>query len=142
MPRNCRVFDISSFIDLYSELKDKNVKIFIDKDEQATILKYLFEKKKDGSYIRKDHLFRILYTIFTVGYDEDLYDWELKEKNVTGMKFKGNSNMRIACKEFYEDGKKIVMICTLKKRSKSGKKNDKKMNHSYAIIGNYQYDFS
>jgi hypothetical protein len=139
MIRKCRIFDISEFIEAYPELKSKNIQIWVDRDEENEILDFIFEQKKDGSYIRKDHFIIILYTIFQSGYDEDLYYWELKEERVTAMKFKGKSNIRIGCKEIYENGKKIVMICLI---SKKVRKNNNTIKQRYKAIGNYEYEFN
>ena len=62
-----------------------------------------------------------------------------KAKNVTAMKFKGKKeNIRIACKEFFKDGKKIVMIVKIIKKSQ---KNTTKIKNIYERIGGYEYDF-
>jgi hypothetical protein len=55
------------------------------------------------------------------------------------MKFKGKPNIRIACKEFFTDRKKIVMICLINKKSQA---NTKKITRIYESIGSYEYEFN
>jgi hypothetical protein len=60
-------------------------------------------------------------------------------KCVTAMKFKKGNNERIYCKEFRGgNGKRIVMICSVNKKSQ---KNEKKLKALIETIGGYEYGF-
>lgn len=55
------------------------------------------------------------------------------------MKRKGKSkNIRIYCKEFFIDNKKVVMIIEYNKKTQ---KIDKKLKNKLETIGGYNYDF-
>ena len=54
------------------------------------------------------------------------------------MKFLGGANERIYCKEFFEKGKKVVMITAIAKKVQ---KNDKVIRNLIDRIGEYEYDF-
>ncbi len=47
-------------------------------------------------------------------------------------------NNRIICREFNENGKKVVVVTVVKKESQ---KNDKKLTNIYQNIGRYDYEF-
>jgi len=141
MKRNCRLFDLSDFIKENPELSNTNVEIWIDDDNCADILDVIFEKDATKKYIRRNKFKTILLIALTNRYDEDLYDREnVSEKayDVTSMKFKGQGNYRIPCKEFKSNGKKIVMICCVTKKTQ---KNNKKMKTIYETVGGYEYEF-
>ena len=84
---------------------------------------------------------RVVYEICKNHYNSDLYGKEevsAKARHVTAIKFKGKENVRIGCKEFFRNGKKVVMIVKIIKKSQ---KNDRKIKKIYETIGGYDYDF-
>lgn len=111
-----------------------DVEVFVDYENKAEIIKTIEARKKKFR--------RILYLILAHRYDSDLYDKEVvseKSKQVTAMKFKKGKNQRIYCKEYRNtDGKRIVMICSVNKKSQ---KNDKKLRNLIETIGGYDYGF-
>jgi len=110
-----------------------STEIFVDavnKKEIEAVLRKNFKKFR-----------RVVYEINKNHYNSDLYgkeDVSAKAKNVTAIKFKGKENIRIGCKEFFRNGKKVVMIVKIIKKSQ---KNDKKIKKIYETIGGYDYDF-
>lgn len=85
---------------------------------------------------------RILYVVLLGQYDEDLYGREEvsgKAKGVTAMKFKGKQNLRIYCKEVVQDGKKVVLVTALLKKTQ---KVNKSLKTLLETIGGYQFDLS
>lgn len=63
-----------------------------------------------------------------------------KAKNVTAMKIKlkGYANIRLVCKEFFENGKKIVVVTAVKKKTQ---KVNKQLKEIYERVGGYEYEF-
>jgi len=107
--------------------------LYVDQQNRREIEEVL---RKNGDKFR-----RIMYQVCSNRYGDDLYGKEAvskKAKDVTAMKFKGKENIRIGCKEFFKDGKKIVMIVKIIKKSQ---KNTKKIKGIYESIGGYDYDF-
>ncbi len=143
MSRKSRKYNVSNFLTDHSELADRNVEIWIDFANGADILSTLTEKDNEGNYIRRDRFYLILLEIFNHRYNEGLYAPEFisgKATNITAMKFKKHRgvNIRIYCKEFHENGKKIVMITVADKKSQ---KIDKKFKNIIESIGEYEYEF-
>lgn len=85
----------------------------------------------------------ILFYVLNGQYDEDHYDFEEVSsvaKGVTAMKLKGKiyGNIRIICKEFYLNGKKIVAVTAVKKKTQ---KVNKQLKELCERIGGYEYEF-
>lgn len=109
--------------------------IWIDTEHKEEIETFLNIKKNKKKFKRQ------LYEMCSNRYSEDLYGKEevsKKAKHVTALKFKGRENVRIGCKEFFKNGKKIVMIVKFIKKSQ---KNTRKIKNIYETIGGYDYDF-
>jgi hypothetical protein len=130
--RKCVIYSIKWFLDEFPEFKDTEVAIYIDEKNFVDIVKVLKDNKKKFR--------RILYTILKNQFNNDLYGKEpsSNSKHVTAMKFKGNSNERIYCKEFFEDGKRVVMITTIPKKVQ---KNNKTIKNLLDTIGGYTYEY-
>ncbi len=112
-----------------------NTEIWIDSENEAEIKEFLEIKRNKKKFRRQ------IYEICKNRYSKDLYDKEEvsdKANHVTALKFKGKENVRIGCKEFFKNGKKIVMIVKFIKKSQ---KNTKKIKNIYETIGGYNYDF-
>jgi len=131
---------LEQYLDNFAELKGCNVELRIDSKNAKNIIDFLTEKDKEGKLIHKRRFQLILDTVLKGRYNNDLYGYELKEKNVTAMKFKGKLNFRIACKEIKCDNKTIVMVTNFHKKSTKGKKNSKKDLQIYNAVGEYEYD--
>ena len=85
---------------------------------------------------------RILYQIYTLQYNDDLYRRERKNGDgtvITAMKFSGSNNTRIYCKEFHRrDGKKVVLLEAVRKKTQ---KNDRQIIDRISAYGEYEYEF-
>lgn len=143
MKRKARKFRFDVFYEEHLDLSDLNIEIWIDEKNAEDILKLLFEKDSNGKYLRQNRFKNALKVMHSFNYEKDLYDKEeisAKAKNVTAIKFKRHKghNWRIYCKEFYKDGKKIVMISAVDKPSQ---KIDKKLSTKIETIGGYEYEF-
>ncbi|HNW83789.1 MAG TPA: hypothetical protein PKG52_12955 [bacterium] len=115
----------------------KEVSLYYDCANEAEI-KEIFEDERF-----KKKLQVILFYILNGKYDDDLYDFEVvseKAKGVTAMKFKGGKydNLRIICKEYYQNDKKIVAVTAVKKKTQ---KVNKQLKELYERIGGYEYEF-
>lgn len=141
MNRSCRIFDVTAFKSEFPQFANSNVEIWIDEDNAESILTFLLAKNKKGILINYKKFKRILYVALSGGYDIDFYDREevsQKATNVTAMKFKQKANIRIACKEYFDNNKKIVMISHFHKKTQS---NDKRTKIIYETVGGYDYEF-
>ncbi len=132
MKRKCRLFDLKSF---FCELPtlEGNIELYVDDLNGDDILSVLESNEKKFR--------RILVQINSGIYNNDIYGREevsKKAKNVTAIKFKGKSNERIYCKEFFQENKKVVMIIAIKKKSQKVNKELKKL---LETIGGYDYEF-
>ncbi|HEX2866931.1 MAG TPA: hypothetical protein VHO03_07800 [Ignavibacteriales bacterium] len=135
MKRECIKLPTEKFQKYYPYLKNSPVEIYIDRENSKEILDYLTGREKKFKMI--------VFQILSLRYDDDLYGKEEvsdKAKNVTAMKFKmgKKENIRIYCKEFNVDGKKVVMIT---KKEKKTQKVNKTLKQLLEIIGGYEYDF-
>lgn len=143
MNRNCKKYDISSFINIYPQFAKANTTFYIDEEEYSKIIDFLSEKKViSGEYKNLKKFYRILYEILNNRYNDDLYSKEemsAKTKNITAMKFKGRKNIRLYCKEYSISGKKVVIVCLYKKKVQE---NDKKIKNLLESISEYKYEFS
>ena len=85
---------------------------------------------------------RILYQVYTLQYNDDLYRREQKSADgtvITAMKFSGANNTRIYCKEFHRrDGKRVVLLQAVRKKTQ---KNDKQIIDRISAYGEYEYEF-
>ncbi|MCK5808775.1 hypothetical protein KAH37_07315 [bacterium] len=125
-------YDIAPLIDAM-KIEECQAEFYVDARNREEIEEILLKHKKKFR--------RILYEICMGRYGKDLYGKEnVSERaaQVTAMKFKGKENVRIACKEFFRGGKKVVMIAKIIKKSQ---KNKKLVKQIYEKIGGYEYEF-
>lgn len=118
------------------ELSHSGVRVVVDEAFVPELITLLADP-----VIRKKFR-RILYVVLMGQYDEDLYGREEvsgKAKGVTAMKFKGKMNLRIYCKEVVQDGKKVVLVTALLKKTQ---KVNKSLKTLLETIGGYQFDLS
>lgn len=113
--------------------------LYVDEAAAKEIVEFLSSTDQVKNRFRK-----IALALVTGNITKDLYGPEevsAKAKNMKAMKFKGANrlNPRIYCKEFYEGGRKIVMIYYL--RHKATQKVDKKLKTKIEAIGEYEYEF-
>lgn len=116
------------------ELGGSNVQVMVDEAFVGELLEIL----RDPVILKKFR--RILYVVLMNQYDEDLYGREEvsnKAKGVTAMKFKGKMNLRIYCKEVVRNGKKVVMVTGLLKKTQ---KVNKSLKTLLETIGGYEFD--
>jgi hypothetical protein len=115
-----------------------NVEVYFDEDAEKEIVEFLVA---DSARLKKFR--RILAVILTGKYNKDLYgkeDVSGVAENVTAMKFKTKPNSRIYCKEFFKDGKKVVLIELLENKD-TQKASDKKIKSRLEAIGRRNYEF-
>jgi len=119
-------------------VEGSNVLVYVDESEKDAIMAFVTQNAKTLSRFR-----RILGTVVQGVYRDELYRKENvseKARDVTAMKFKGNRvNPRIYCKEFYRDGKKVVMIHLLEHKAQQ-KASDKRIKNRLESIGGYDYE--
>lgn len=129
----CNELPIKSYIDELRIPNTKNVSLYVDSENKDEILSFLENHRKK--------FLRILYVIISGIYNNELYRKETD--NITAMKFTGkfSSNTRIYCKEFFQNGKKIVMITLLQKKVQKNQE-DKVLQQRLKIIGGYEYEFN
>jgi hypothetical protein len=143
MKRKCRKFRLDQFFKQFPELSERNIELWIDDKNKDEIFQILFEKNKNGKYIRENRFKSILLQIFNYRYSKELYDKEevsSKAKNITAMKFKNQfgANWRIYCKEFHDGEKRIIMIVARNKKTQNVNSTLKVL---LETIGEYEYDF-
>ena len=118
MKRKCLKYPLNDFINQNPEYRNSNVSLFIDIDNSYDIIEIISRRTKKFKMI--------LHYVLSGKYKNDLYSHEIiseKVEHITAMKFKNGKNERIYCKEIFKDGKKIVMIkAVLKKSQKISKK--------------------
>jgi hypothetical protein len=134
MKRICIKFPLNKFSKEVNVFQQIKVDIFVDLHNYNSILSVITN--------RKSKFKRIVYTVLSGKYNNDLYAKENvsgKAKYVTAMKFKKGDNERIYCKEFYESGKKVVMIIAVAKKSQ---KITVKLKNLLETIGDYDYEFN
>lgn len=142
MKRKCEKIPIEQYLVEMEIVNIQNVSIYIDienEKECAEILNFL-QKEKSRKKFKS-----ILYAITQGQNNSDLYGGEdigRGTSSIKAMKFKGSifNNTRIYCKEFFQNGKKIVMIEMLLKKAQRNK-DDKKITTRLKTIGGYEYDF-
>jgi hypothetical protein len=138
--RNATKYDLKEFIEInrvsFQGINPYNVELYMDAESEKQIFDFLEENGKKFKMI--------IYEITQGRYKEGVYEKvEVSEKasNVTEMIFKGISNTRIYCKEFFLiEGKKIVMIHYLGHKNFQ-KANRNKLKGTLEKIGGYQYGF-
>jgi bifunctional DNA-binding transcriptional regulator/antitoxin component of YhaV-PrlF toxin-antitoxin module len=129
--RKCVKYNIESLTEGFGIQNGYPVEIFIDSEGEAEINAFL---KKNQKKFRM-----ILYSIIEGRYPEHLYRRE--PHNTTAMKFNaGSTNPRVYCKEYFNNGKKVVMIMLLENKDFQ-KANNKKLEPKLKLISEYQYDF-
>lgn len=132
--RICLKYNIEPILLAYPEFSDKKITFYIDKDNSKVLNEVIEANKKK---IR-----RIIYTILSEQYNDDLYGYEARDsktKNIKAMKIKSSLNPRIYCQEnYFADGKRIVMVITIKKKSQ---KLDKKIISILEKISKYDYEY-
>ena len=140
MKRICTKLPINDYIRELGITNTKNISLYVDSEDfknSEEIISFLENNRKK--------FLRILTVIIGGYYNNDLYGKEKVDtntENITAMKFKGKfySNTRIYCKEFFNNGKKVVLITMLLKKVQKVK-DDKKLKKRLNIIGGYEYEF-
>ena len=133
MNRKCIKYPLDEFLNHYPEYRNSKVSLFIDIENVSIITEII--------QIRSKKFRMILHYILSGKYKNDLYSHEKisgKVKNITAMKFKEGKNERIYCKEIFKDGKKIVMITALMKKSQKISIKTKTLLEN---ISGYEYEF-
>ncbi|MHA7830695.1 MAG: hypothetical protein ACX93O_06325 [Flagellimonas sp.] len=126
MKRKTEEIDTSALKNEIPELKESRVRIFID-----------IENKKNKQQIidllttaGRKKLNTIFACILRCDYLDKIYKREAQ--GVTAIKFKGgaskNQNIRIYCKEIFDNGKKVVMVSSLVKKVSKNVSNEKILN--------------
>jgi len=117
--------------------KDGKRKIAVDTINAKEIIQFLEERK-----LKKK--FALICQIILEGIkNTDLYDKENingKCKQVTAIKFKGNQNARIYCKEQKQKDKTLVIITSELLKSKKNQKNQQKEISLIEKVANYDYE--
>lgn len=120
MKRKVEKIDANKLKEALPELKNSTVEIYIDCENQKSkneIIQIL-------SYAGRKRINTILGCILRGAYNNSIYKKE--GKGVAAIKLKGgkskNQNIRIYCKEFYRNGKKVVMVTPLVKKVQKNRK--------------------
>lgn len=134
MSRKIVEYNLAGIKGIYPDLSFSKVRLFIDMDNHRKaneITNVLAQYKK------KFH--RALWVMLNNKYDKDLYSQE--GKDVTAIKFKGKfkRNLRIYCREVFQDGKKIILITTYKKEVYENS-DDESIRQIIKNIKDYQYE--
>lgn len=137
MKRKCVIMKKEWLEGIRNSIPAKQVSLYYDCDNEEEI-REIFENVRF-----KKKLQVILTYILNDKYDEDHYGFEEvshKAKGVTAMKLKVKNygNIRIICKEFYQNDKKIVAVTAVKKKTQ---KVNKQLKELYERIGGYEYEF-
>lgn len=137
MKRKCAKLKKEWLKEIRTDQSTGDVSLYYDCANEEEIRK-IFENERF-----KKKLQVILFYVLNGQYDEDHYDFEEVSslaKGVTAMKLKGKSygNIRIICKEFYQNNKKIVAVTAVKKKTQ---KVNKQLKELYERIGGYEYEF-
>ncbi len=115
-----------------------DVDLYVDQKNFEEISEFL------GKQESKKRMRKILIVVLQNLYVDALYRKEgfsKKTKDITAMKFKGSSNPRIYCQEYFPGGnKKIVMIYLL--ANKDFQRNNKKIIPKLESIADYEYNFN
>ena len=126
MKRKVERIDTTKIRNDVPELKHSKVEIFIDAENQKI-------KKKIESLLRsagRKKLNTIFGCILRCEYHRAIYKRE--GKGVTAIKLIGgkskNQNIRIYCKEFHENGKKVVMVTSVIKKVQKNQESEQILN--------------
>jgi len=142
LKRKCEKIPIDEYLGPAEIENAQNISVYIDTEnikEYTEILDFLQKTKN-----RKK--FQTILTVIISGHNNSsLYgDEEICKttKDIKAMKFKKGAfnNTRIYCKEFFQNGKKIVMIEMLQKKA-TRNQDDKKITTRLKVIGGYEYEF-
>ena len=107
MKRKCEQYNITPFLDILGITQATNIELYIDDENKNEIIPFL--------KTRKSKFRRILYAIYSNEYSGTLYKKE--SDNIMAMRFTGKgSNVRIGCKEYNINGKKVIMIAKIYKK--------------------------
>jgi hypothetical protein len=137
MKRECEILKKEWLRGIRIHNYGKNISLYYDcKNEE--IIKEVFENER----LKKRMRTVLSYVLNGICF-EDFYSSEevsKKAKGVTAMKLKckGYANIRIICKEFLSDGKKIVVVTVVDKKTQ---KVNKKLKELYERVGGYEYEF-
>jgi hypothetical protein len=137
MKRKCVVMKKEWFEGIRSSCGEGKVLLYYDHENEEEI-KEVFENAEFKKKLRV-----ILYYVLNGQYEEDHYCHEQvseKAKGVTAMKLKGKKygNIRVICREFFQNNKKIVAVSVVEKKTQ---KVNKKLKELYERIGGYEYEF-
>lgn len=139
MDRKLKPFNIEFVLSEYPELRSKGIKFYYDvetKRETKRLLSYFKEKQI------KKRLRLIIFNILDHGYHENFYKNLSGFNSIAEMIFpRSLKHLRIYCKEFSQNGKKIVMITTIKKDFNSIKDNKPLRDKLTRIDKTYNYKF-
>lgn len=105
-----------------------SVKLYMDLDNWEEIVEIL---KNDRPRFKL-----IVREIFSGRFNDSLYKKE--DENIAAMRFLGNPNSRIYCKEIRDNGKRVVVMARALPH-KSKEKNDKKIKDILTGIKNTDY---
>jgi hypothetical protein len=129
--RDIIFYDISELLEEFEIDNPLKIEFYVDKKNE----------KKISSFIRtnRKRFRRIIARIIQNKVIDDLYGPE--PYGLKALKFKGSIlNSRIYCKEFFNNGKKIVLIHLVK--NKTSQKVNKRILQKLESISQYQYNFN
>ncbi len=126
MKRKVEIINTSKLKEAIPELKNSDIEVYLDAENEKSkkqIIQILHEagRKKVNT---------ILGCILRGAYNNSIYKKE--SKGVAAIKISGgkskNQNIRIYCKEFYNNGKKVVMVTPIIKKVQENRKSEKILN--------------
>jgi hypothetical protein len=121
---------------IFRSAKDGKRHIAVDSENAGEILQFLTE----NNLYKKFDL--ICTTILSGIRNNELYDKEdinEKCKHVTAMKFKGNKNTRIYCKEVKQKDKTLIIVTSELLPMKKNQKNKQKEINLIEKVAGYDY---
>lgn len=137
MKRKCEILKKEWLREIRISDPGKKVSIYYDcKNEQE--IEKLFKDPKLKKRVRTVLSYLLNGVEFSDFYSsEEVSD---KAKNVSAMKIKlkGYANIRVVCKEYFENGKKIVVVTAVNKKTQ---KVNKQLKELYERVGGYEYEF-
>lgn len=138
MPRKLLKYNTDPFKNESSELQNSKVEIFLDAENQKDFQKIVEVLKQAGA--------KKVKTIMAVILKNEYYDhiYKIEDKNVTAIKLKAgkskNQNYRIYCREFFTEGKKVVLITPYIKKVQKNQ-DDQIIINIIETIKTYDYEF-
>lgn len=138
MARKINKYNTELFKKALPELRNSTVEVYIDAENPKKFQEIAEVLKQAGSKKVK----RLMAVILKNEYHEQIYKRE--EDDITAIKLmagkSGNQNYRIYCREFFKEGKKVVLITPHIKKVQRNQQ-DQTIVNIIQILKTYDYEF-